>query len=105
MRGNFLIKSCMKSSIIDILIDQHIMILRNKVQIHDSNNGVAVCDLECVILYYCVYHPCTQANDALVVVMGANPGGGGGDGGTCPPHVFSGGGHNIKCPPHVFGVG
>ena len=27
---------------------------------------------------------------------------GGGDRGTCPPHVLKGGGHNIKCPPHVF---
>ena len=33
---------------------------------------------------------------------GRHLGGGGGDRGTCPPHVLKDGGHNIKCPPPTF---
>ena len=50
--------------------------------------------------------PDFQSSEARLI-MGANPGVGGGRGDVSPPHVFSGGRHNIKCPPppHVFQVG
>ena len=37
--------------------------------------------------------------NVMDMILGANPGGGGGGQGDVSPHVFEGGGHNIKCPP------
>ena len=45
---------------------------------------------------------CSITKNGAVVCWSWASFGGGGDRGTCPPHILKGGGHNIKCPPTFF---